>query len=124
MNHHIDMEFLGFQDPRNVFGICDISVLPSIYEGFSLTCLESLAMGCPVIRSNTPGWSDMFEITRVFEKKNVDELTRHLLFAYYNREEMKKMGEAGKRKVEEQFTIGHQTEETIVVYKRYVKRKQ
>lgn len=37
---------------------------------------------------------------------------------------MKKMEKMGKRKVEEQFTIEHQTEETIAVYKRYVKRKQ
>lgn len=69
MTHNIDMDFFKFQDLRNVFGICEISVLPSIYGGFALTCLEFLAMGCPVIRSNTPGWSDRFEITRIFEKR-------------------------------------------------------
>lgn len=120
--HHIDMKFLGFQNPRDVFGICDISVLPSIYEGFGITCIESLAMGCPVIRSNTPGWSDLADVTKVFEKKNVDELTEDLLYAYYHQAEMRTLAKNGKKIVEERFTIEHQAEETIKVYKRYKKK--
>lgn len=117
--HGIDVEFLGFQNPREIFGICDISLLPSIYEGFPLTVLESLAMGCPVIRSNTPGWMDTEDIAKVFEKENIDQLAELILYAYRNQDEMRRLGEYGKRVVEQKFTIQRQIEKTMRVYEFY-----
>lgn len=119
--HNIDLEYLGFQRPRDVFGICDVSVLPSIYEGFGLTVIESLAMDCPVIRSNTPGWQDMKDITLVFEKANVDELAELILYAYNNTDAMNELKEKGKKKTFEKFTIEAQAEETLNVYSRFLK---
>ena len=120
--HSIDTEFIGFQNPRDIFGICNISVLPSIYEGFALTAVESLIMGCPVIRSDTPGWSDMQDITLVFHKKNVEGLKQHLLYSYTHQTEMINMGLKGKSIVEEKFTIGIQVEKTLDVYQKYSKK--
>ena len=114
----LDVEFVGFQNPRKFFGVCDISILPSIFEGFALTVIESLAMGCPVIRSDTPGWSDMKDITLVFHKKCSDELAQHLLFAYTHQYEMRKMGLEGENAVKERFTIENQVDQTIAVYNR------
>lgn len=116
----IDMNFLGFQNPRDVFGICNISVLPSIYEGFSLTSIESLAMGCPVIRSDTPGWTDMKDIVLVFPKKDVDKFSEHLYYAYTHQDEMKKMGREGKQEVLSKFTIEKQVDNTMKVYEKYI----
>lgn len=120
-DHNIDMLFLGFSNPRDVFGICDISVLPSMNEGFPLTVIESLAMGCPVIRSNTPGWEDTKEIALVFEKANVDKLAEYISYAYNNPDVMNKMSEEGRKKVFERFTIKIQVDETLKVYSKYLK---
>lgn len=119
--HGINVKFLGFQNPREIFGISDISVLPSIYEGFGLTVIESLAMGCPVIRSDTPGWMDTKGIALVFNKKNVEDLEEKLLYAYRNKEKMKEMGLVGREVVLSKFTIQAQVENTMNVYQRYIK---
>ena len=60
-DNHINVSFLGFSNPRDIFGISDLFVLPSLYEGFALVCIEALVMGCAVIRSDTHGWQEMAE---------------------------------------------------------------
>lgn len=114
--NHIDVDFLGFQSPREIFGISDLSVLPSIYEGFALTCLESLAMECPVIRSDTPGCSDMKDVCMVFPKKNVDKLAEEILHAIRHPEEMREMAIRGKAKVSTFFTKEQMALQTAQVY--------
>ena len=111
------MEYLGFRKPREVFGVCDVYVLPSIYEGFALTALESLAMACPVIRSDTPGWSDMKDFTLVFPKKDVNVLVTHLKNVYEHRDAFVECGRKGQNIVFDQFTIEKQVNQTVDVYK-------
>ena len=113
----IDVEYLGFRKPREVFGVCDVYVLPSIYEGFALTALESLAMACPVIRSDTPGWSDMKDFTLVFPKKDVNSLFDHLKNVYEHRDTFVECGRKGQKIVFNQFTIEKQVNQTVDVYK-------
>ena len=122
--HNIDVKYLGFRKPRDVFGICDISTLPSIYEGFGLTVIESLAMSCPVIRSDTPGWADTKDIALIFKKGDVDGLAKHLIYAYNNRAAMQEMGKKGQKAVFDKFTIEKQVELTMEVYNKIkIKRK-
>ena len=122
--HNIDVKYLGFRKPRDVFGICDMSTLPSIYEGFGLTVIESLAMSCPVIRSDTPGWADTKDIALIFKKGDVDGLAKHLIYAYNNRAAMQEMGKKGQKAVFDKFTIEKQVESTMEVYNKIkIKRK-
>lgn len=122
--HNIDVEFVGFQKPRDFFGICNVSVLPSIYEGFALTVIESLAMGCPAIRSDTPGWTALKDFTLVFHKKQSRELAQELLYAYTHQGLMKEMGLKGKSAVQAHFTIENQVEQTLTIYRNIVGKSQ
>ena len=45
-------------DPRPWYAAADVVVLPSRWEGLSLTLLEALASGCPVVVSDIPGLAD------------------------------------------------------------------
>ncbi|MGH3835182.1 MAG: glycosyltransferase [Pseudonocardiaceae bacterium] len=45
-------------DPRPWYAAADVVVLPSRWEGLSLTLLEALASGCPVVVSDIPGLTD------------------------------------------------------------------
>lgn len=116
VENNIDLEFLGFQNPRDVFGLSDLSVLPSVFEGFPLTVLESLAMNCPVIRSDTPGYKDTSSINLVFPKRDVQKFSEHLLYAYTHKEEMKQMAIKGRQIVLERFSLDNQIEDTLKVY--------
>lgn len=45
-------------DPRAWYAAADVVVLPSRWEGLSLTLLEALASGCPVVVSDIPGLAE------------------------------------------------------------------
>ncbi|REE97712.1 glycosyltransferase [Thermomonospora umbrina] len=46
-------------DPRNWYAAADVVVLPSRWEGLSLTSLEAMAMGRPVVASDIPGLAEV-----------------------------------------------------------------
>src|SRR5262249_13344980 len=45
-------------DPRPWYAAADVVVLPSRWEGLSLTLLEALASGCSVVVSDIPGLAE------------------------------------------------------------------
>ena len=45
-------------DPRPWYAVADVVVLPSRWEGLSLTLIEALASGCPVVGSDIPGLAE------------------------------------------------------------------
>lgn len=56
----------------------DISIIPSLWEGFGLVAIESLSAGLPVIASNVPGLNEIFGEEDcpaiLIERGNVSEL--------------------------------------------------
>ncbi|MDM8528412.1 glycosyltransferase family 4 protein [Anaerolineales bacterium HSG24] len=56
--------FLGFvsdADRDQFFKIADLTVVPSLYEPFGIVALEAMALGCPVVVSDTGGLSEVVE---------------------------------------------------------------
>jgi glycogen synthase len=47
--------WIGDDVLRSLYGIADLTVVPSIYEPFGLVALEAMASGCPVIVADTGG---------------------------------------------------------------------
>lgn len=113
----IDVEFLDYSKPRDVFGVSDLIVSPSLYEGFSLTCIEALAMGCAVIRSRTPGWHEMQEWIEIVEKEDVDGLAEKIhkvIENGFNQEKTKN----GANAVRTIFTKENCARKTVEVYEK------
>ncbi|MCD7825501.1 MAG: glycosyltransferase family 4 protein [Clostridiaceae bacterium] len=118
-DNSLNVEFLGFSEPRNVFGVSNLFVLPSIYEGFPLVCIEALAMGCAVIRTKTPGWQEMQEWVTCIDKDNEDaliEAIRGTINNSFNAE----MTKAGQMAVKQLFTKEQCAQNTLAVYKKLV----
>jgi glycosyltransferase involved in cell wall biosynthesis len=52
------IHLLGETDPRPLYAAADLLLLPSAREGFGLVCAESLAIGTPILRTQTSGTTE------------------------------------------------------------------
>lgn len=101
---------------------CDVFVLPSIYrsEAFGTVLLEAMACGKPVVATEL-GTGTSFvcqdEVTGlVVPPKNPAALAAAINRILGDQEFAKKLGEAGKRRVEENFTLKKMGESFLGLY--------
>ncbi|HPT70900.1 MAG TPA: glycosyltransferase family 4 protein [Candidatus Cloacimonadota bacterium] len=114
------VRFLGKQNNvEEIMNICDIGVLSTYTEGISNAILEFMALGKPVIATDGGGTNEII----------VDEQTGYLVkikAPYFIAEKIsylldnpnlcKKMGMAGKTRVENEFSLGKMNQEFINLY--------
>ena len=119
--HNIRVNYIGFQKPRDVFGVADLFVLPSRKEGFPMVCIEAFAMHCPVVRSNAPGWQEMTEFARIVNIGEVEALADAIVMAYQEKETTAIMAEAGYQAVLKRYNSKAMANSTMSVYKQIIK---
>ena len=88
----------------------DIFALPSRQEGFGVVFLEAMAFGKPVIGGNYGGIPEVVKdgVTGfLVEYGNVEALANHLILLLRDEEARKRMGEAGRQLVNENYTFEH-----------------
>lgn len=115
----IDLTFLDYSKPRDVFGVSDLFVLPSLYEGFPLVCIEALAMKCAVLRSRTPGWQELEDYVGIFEKNDVNRL-RELMNESIENDFYPEKTNTGYMAVKSRFTKETCAAQTINVYRKLI----
>jgi glycosyltransferase involved in cell wall biosynthesis len=108
------IDYLGATDDvRPYIEQADCIVLPSYREGLPRTLLEGSSMGKPLVGSDVPGVRDVIEdgVTGVLcEARSARSLADAMLkIARLPSVEREKMGAAGRRKVEREFS------QTIVI---------
>ena len=112
------INYLGYQsDVRGIINSVDCIVLPSYYnEGLSRVLMEGLAMRKPLITTDMPGCKETIDNGvngYVCKPRDVNSLVdcmeRFISLTPIQRHEM---GEAGRRKAQEQFDI----QDVIKVY--------
>ncbi|MFH1661824.1 MAG: glycosyltransferase family 4 protein [Candidatus Falkowbacteria bacterium] len=86
----------------------DVFVLPSINrcEAFGLVLLEAMACGTPVIASDLPGVRSVFKNNEhgfLVRPGSADDLANKIKIFLENKELIKKMGEAGRKLVEDEY---------------------
>ena len=117
----LDKRFIftgAVRDPRPYYSIMDISVLPSLQEGFSNTILESLAQGLPVIASRVGGNPEVIEEGRegfLVPYGEEDELAERIITLLRNESLRRKMGERAREKAEK-FSLTKMVENTENLY--------
>jgi rhamnosyl/mannosyltransferase len=101
---------------------CDLFVLPSITaaEAFGYVQLEAMACGKPVVstrvRSGVPWVNRDGETGLTVEPADAGALRRAIQTLAANPELRARMGEAGRARVAEEFTIGRMADRTVAVY--------
>ncbi len=108
-----------------------VSVLASTdkSEAFGLVLLEALASATPVIASNLPGVRNVFhnkEHGFLIKADDVEQLAEKIAFMIDNPEEAQKMGEAGRRWIDERYSWDKVGERLEAAYLRilYTPKKQ
>lgn len=120
LNNHV--HFTGWQeDVSRIISIFDIFVFPSstFPEGFGLTCIEAMALGKPVIATDIPGPAEIVadKITGfLIPPSNPGILADKILELINDSSLAKKMGGAGRKRVEEIFNLENCTKQIEKLY--------
>jgi glycosyltransferase involved in cell wall biosynthesis len=102
------MRITGLQrDIRPFAACCDVMTLPSHSETFSLAALEAMALGKPVVLSDTGGAAELVvpgEHGFLFEPGDTEALATHLT-TLTSHSLRARLGAAATRRVRERFTV-------------------
>jgi teichuronic acid biosynthesis glycosyltransferase TuaC len=99
---------------------CTIFVLPSRYEGLGCVYLEAMSVGKPVIACTGQGISEVIEQGVngwLVEAGNVAELTEALSCLLKDGERRRRLGQAGRRTILQDFTLARQAERLYELYR-------
>jgi sugar transferase (PEP-CTERM/EpsH1 system associated) len=103
------VHFLGMRsDVRELLGAADLFVLSSLTEGISLTLLEAMAAGLPVVATEVGGNREVVvpgETGLLVPAGSPAALAEALLALVRDPERARRMGAAGRRRVEDQFSL-------------------
>jgi glycosyltransferase involved in cell wall biosynthesis len=92
------MDFVADEDLTRFYGACDLSVYPSLYEGFGLPIIEAMACGRAVACSNTTAMPEVADSAALlFDPRSGIEMMRamrDLLLDAELRTRMERLGQA------------------------------
>ncbi len=115
------VDFLGIRgDIPDLLAACDLFVLPSRYEGLGLVYLEAMAASRPVLATRTAAIPEVVAhgVTGLLVEQGDDRrLAASWKRLMTDRDESRRMGEAGRARVAERFGLARMVNETIEVYR-------
>jgi mannosyltransferase len=100
----------------------DVVACVSRNEGFGVTCLEGMASGAAVLGTEAGAWPDIIcngvdgWVARAADPADLARALAEVCAT--TPEALVQMGAAARRKIEEQFTIDHESERVISLYER------
>ena len=107
-------------------GTAEISVVPSMYEGFSLPAVEAMSSGCALVAPKAgalPGVVGTVDCAaRLVEPGNVDELAREISALLSDPSERRRLAEGGRERVMERYSWAAVARRTVEVYEAAIAR--
>jgi glycosyltransferase involved in cell wall biosynthesis len=120
--HHLEetVKLLGRRrDVPDLLNAADIFVLSSRQEGFPITILEAMAAGKPVIATDVGGCAEAVvdgETGLIVPPENPQALAEAISALISDIERARAMGEAGRSRVEREFTVDRMVEQHLELY--------
>jgi glycosyltransferase involved in cell wall biosynthesis len=102
----------------NYYKLFNVSVLPSTSDGFGLVLVEAMGSGVPVVATKSTGIIDVLDNQKNglwFEDNNIEELSKKLEMAIYNKQLRTELISNGLKAAHDRFTI----HKTIFFYERF-----
>ena len=109
------------EEVGQLYGIMDVFVMPSLYEGFGLAAAEAMAAGLPVVGTRVDGLSEIIEdgVTGyILPVSDSHGLANVLIQMLSNPEEGEMMGQRGKDRVQKLFSLGRFNKSILAAYDR------
>lgn len=114
--------FAGFRrDIPEIIASIDIVVLSSLREGLPLVLLESMAMAKPVVATDVGGVSELVlngKTGFLISPRNSDTLSEAVAKLLHDRKKGKEFGKAGRKYVEQNFSLDQMIKKYEDVYTR------
>ncbi len=123
----LNVHFLGFVKPLSALldlvGKCEYFVFPSETEGMSIMLLEVASIGKPILASDIPENTQVFDDKDVlyFKNKDVDDLAEKILWAENNLLEFNELGVHARNKVNTKYTWDRISLEYDALYRTLIK---
>jgi sugar transferase (PEP-CTERM/EpsH1 system associated) len=103
------VRFLGFRDDvASLLAAADFFVLSSVTEGISLTLLEAMATGLPIVATDVGGNREVVANGRtglLVPARSCGALAEAMLQLVHNPETTRQMGVAARQRVEQEFDL-------------------
>ena len=121
-NLEASVQMIGFQtDAAAFFRGLDVFAFASHSEGFGQVVIEAMAAGKPVVASRIAPLTEIVverESGLLVERDNADTFAGAIHRLCRDAAERRRLGESGKKRVEEYFTVDRMGRETIALYER------
>ena len=116
--HHLNVTLKGQVTAiQNIIRQYDLYVMSSLYEGFSLSVLEAMALGMPMLLSDIPSFKEQCEDTAIyFSADDPADFVTKLNDLKNDPEKMLALGQAAKKRVTGLFTLTKHLEHLKIIY--------
>jgi glycosyltransferase involved in cell wall biosynthesis len=115
-----NVHFLGWRDDLpEVLRRWDVFVMPSLGEGFGIAALEAMAAGLPVVASEVGGLPELVQHGRtgwLVPPADAVALAERLRELFVNPEKRREMGEAGRVRAREHFSVERMVAQIAGIY--------
>ena len=119
--------FVGFRrDMPRIYQAMDFLVLPSLTEGLPNVVLEAFAYERPVVATAVGGVPEVVvdgENGWLVPSQDPEKLAAAITKMIRDSESRKRMGKAGRKKVEREFTFDAQTPQLVEIYRKMLERQ-
>ena len=102
-----------------VYAAADVFIAPSVQDNLPNTVMESLACGTPCVAFDIGGMPDMIEHQQngyLAKHFDIEDLARGIAWVLEDEERLRKLGNNGREKVENNFTLEIQAKNYLSVY--------
>lgn len=119
------IHFLGWQDDvHRVFSAIDVLLSPSLWEGFGVVFLEAMGHRLPIITTDVPPMTEVI-VNRTtgytVEPANSEALIEPLRTLLTDSDLRRRMGEAGRLRLESVFAVDTMVRQTVEFYERILR---
>jgi glycosyltransferase involved in cell wall biosynthesis len=106
------------------YAAANLSVIPSLLEATSLTCLESMASKVPVVATDVGGLPELITHEKeglLVPPRDTNGLVASILELLHDPDRRRVLGEEGRKKVVAEYSWGRIAQRTIAVYEQVLR---